>query len=126
MGRSSQINRYKEKVQRRRKIAIFVMLLAFFTILANALFGSSGILVNMQVQSEHRALVDEQEALKRTNQQLLEEIRALQASPRQIEAVGRKEYGFARPGEIVFIFPEDSKKPVESFKVPETQTDSQN
>ena len=108
--------RYKEKVLRRRKIFIFVMLLVFFTILANALFGESGILVNMQIQAEHRKLQQQQEALERRNQQLRQEILALQTNPRKIEAVGRMEYGFARPGEIVFVFPEDPNAPIQKFE----------
>lgn len=114
--KANHATRYKEKVLRRRKIFIFVTLLVFFTILANALFGASGILVNMQVQAEHRKLQQQQEVLRVRNQQLQQEILALQTNPRKIEALGRKEYGFARPGEIVFIFPDDPSAPIQKIE----------
>jgi len=114
--KTNHATRYKEKVLRRRKIFIFMMLLVSFTLLANALFGESGILVNIQVQAEHKKLQQQQEALRLRNQQLRQEILALQTNPRKIEALGRKEYGFARPGEIVFIFPEDPNAPIQKIE----------
>lgn len=114
---------YKEKVQRRRKIFIFVMLLLFFTIIANALFGESGILVNMQVQAEHRKLQQEQQLLEETNRRLRKEIHALKTNPRKIEALGRSEYGFSRPGEVVFIFPDDPNAPIQKVEPVDSETE---
>jgi len=113
--RSPQISRYKEKKTKQRKAVVFTFLFFFCIFLAKALFGESGILVNMQVQAEHRKLIEQQQALELENQKLRDEILALKTNPRKIEAVGRSAYGFSRPGEIVFIFPKDSGEPVQQL-----------
>ena len=104
--------------QRRRKAFILIGLLIFFSFMATTLFGESGILVNMRVKAEHERLKQERDRIRSQNQRLLNEIRALKSNPRKIEEIGRSELGFGRPGEVIFYFPEDGKKAVQTYQNP--------
>lgn len=93
-------------------------LLLFLSFVAGTLFGDSGLLMNIQVKNEHRTLTEERNRLENENLRLQREIQALKNNPRQIEAVSRAEYGFARPGEVVFYFPSDPDEPIQVVQPP--------
>ncbi|MDJ0836955.1 MAG: septum formation initiator family protein [Acidobacteriota bacterium] len=108
--------RYSEKKQRYRKAGILAFILLFLVIIAGTLFGESGILANLGVQAEYTRLLDEKNRLLKENQRLLEEIRELKSSQRKIEEIGRRDFGFGRPGEIIFYFPKEAEKPVQMYR----------
>ena len=112
---------YADQIIARRKrvwkILILLGLLLFLSFMALTLFGDSGILINMRVTDEYRALLSERERLRLENDHLKTEIRAMQSNKRKIEEVGRREFGFGRPGEIIFYFPDDSKNPIQKYRV---------
>ncbi|CAM2005977.1 FtsB family cell division protein [Acanthopleuribacter pedis] len=103
---------------RRRRIIVVLSLLLFLSFVASTLFGDSGLLMNMQVKNEHQRLAEERGRLVSENHRLQREIQALKNNPRKIEAVSRAEYGFARPGEVVFYFPTDEQAPVQVYQRP--------
>ena len=109
---------YAEKKKLMRGATVLAFLTVFLVLMAHILFGESGILTNLGVQAEYRALQHEGEQLKRENARLMEEIRALKKSDRKIEEISRDEFGFARPGEIVFYFSEKPDSPVQVFQAP--------
>ena len=109
---------YKEKKKRRRKILVLLGLLLFLSFIARTLFGEAGILVNMRVNAEHRRLQQEQETLEQENMRLMRELKALKNSKRKIEEIGRGEFGFGRPGELIFYFPEDAEKAIQRYEHP--------
>ena len=106
---------YKEKKKRRRKILLLLGLLLFLSFIARTLFGEAGILVNMRVNAEHQRLQQEQQHLERENARLMRELKALKTSKRKIEEIGRGEFGFSRPGEIIFYFPEDAQGAIQKY-----------
>lgn len=95
-------------------------LLLFLSFVAGTLFGDSGLLMNIQVKNEHQSLTEERNRLANENLRLQREISALKNSPRQIEAVSRAQYGFARPGEVVFYFSTNPDEPVQVYQTPTT------
>ena len=109
----------KLKTRKRRMVTALVLMgcLLFLSFIAYALFGESGILVNMRVNSEYKTLEQERDRLLLENQRLQQEIRAMHDNPRRIEAISRAELGFGRPGEIIFHFPADEKAPVQTWRV---------
>jgi len=107
---------YREKKQRRRKILLLVGLLLFLTFIARTLFGDAGILVNMRANAEQLRLQQEQEQLVQENIRLLRELKALRSSNRKIEEIGRREFGFGRPGELIFYFPEDAGRAIQKYE----------
>lgn len=113
---------YVEKLQARRrkywKALVLIGMLAFLTFIAFALFGESGILVNMRVKTEFRTLQEERDRLMAENARLRDEIKAIRTSPRKIEELGRKEFGFGRPGEIIFHFPAEEEQPIRKYEFP--------
>jgi cell division protein FtsB len=110
---------YTERKSRQRQIAWFVILIVGCIFLAHTLFGESGILVNMRVRVEYDRLVEERNLLKRENERLRAEILDLKTSDRKIEELGRREFGFGRPGEVVFFFPESKDDPIQRSFHPE-------
>ena len=107
----------KMKARKRRTFMAVALLgtLTFLSIVAYALFGDSGILVNMRIKDEYRQLANERDALVIENEKLKAEIRAVKNNKRKIEEISRDTFGFGRPGEIIFYFPADEKQPIEQF-----------
>ena len=116
--KTTYTERLREKSRRRRKALILIGMLAFLSFIASTLFGDSGILVNMRVKQEYEKLNDERERLRAENMRLREEINALKSNPRKIEAISREEYGFGRPGEIIYYFPDDADAAIQKFRRP--------
>jgi len=114
---------YNEKRLRYRKAAFLAFLLLFLSVIATTLFGDSGILANLGIKAEYSKLLQERDELRAENSQLFKEVRELKTSDRKIEAIGRRDFGFARPGEVVFFFPEDPTEPVQMYRQPEHKED---
>ncbi|CAM2069663.1 Septum formation initiator family protein [Sulfidibacter corallicola] len=109
---AASTERYIERRDRQRKVLFLIALLLFLSFVASTLFGDAGLLMNMQVKTEYQQLIEERDELETKNAQLRQEIQALKTSPRKIEAIGRAEYGFGRPGEVIFYFPPKEEEPV--------------
>ena len=106
----------RHRDQKRRKAIILAGALIFLIFIATTLFGDSGILVNLRAQHEYRTLREERDQIVAENRRLKEEIRALRNSTRKIEETARREFGFGRPGEVVFYFPEDPKSAIQEVR----------
>lgn len=96
-----------QRIQRRRWAMALICLVIFLSFLARSFFGERGILVGLQVKREYHRLVEREAQLKATNQELVREIQAIRDSDRAMEAIGRREFSFSRPGEVVYVFPGD-------------------
>lgn len=96
---------------RSRRLTFFVVgMVIFLSYMARAFFGESGILVGLQVKSEYHRLVARNQQLIEENAQLTCDIRDLQSSGRKLESIGRSEFGFGRPGEVIFRFPPQTEE----------------
>ncbi len=116
--KTTYTERLREKSRRRRKALVLIGMLAFLSFIASTLFGDTGILVNMRVKQEYQKLREERERLLAENLRLREEISALKRNPRKIEAISRREYGFGRPGEIIYYFPDEEGAAIQKFRMP--------
>ena len=106
---------YLERRQLAKKVAYLLLALLFLSFIAGTLFGDKGFLYNMRVQTDHDTLLAEKQRLTAENKRLAQEIQALKNSDRKIEALGRREFGFGRPGEIIFCFPDQEQSAVEEY-----------
>jgi cell division protein FtsB len=91
----------------RQKAALLTCVIAIVALLLGALFGDRGYLRLLQKRERTQALVHEVDRLETDNVRLAGEIRALKTDPRAIEKLAREELGLARPGEKVFLIPEE-------------------
>ena len=100
----------RDKKQRMQTALALTALLIFLSVIAGALFGDSGILVSLQVKADYEKLRVERDAIQSENQRIKQDVFSLKNNPRAIEAIGRAEFGFGRPGEIVYLFREPTDK----------------
>ena len=86
-----------------RHLTRLVFSLATAILIANALVGDRGLPANLRIRREHRELEAAIAALRATNQRLQLEAQRLRNDPTAIEELARRELGFVRPGERLFI-----------------------
>lgn len=110
---------FREKKQFLKRSIYLLTILLLLIFIASALFSDSGILVNMRVKTEYERLLAERNDLRKENAHLTSEIKALKNNDREIEALGRKVFGFGRPGEVIFFFPNDASAPIERYQMNE-------
>jgi len=88
-----------------RRVVIFVVLAAALAVLIGAATGDRGYLEVRRRRAAYADLQREVAALKAANTALLSDIHALRTDPYVIEKLAREELGYARPGEVVYLFP---------------------
>src|SRR5262245_659853 len=91
----------------RRKAALLTCVIAILGLLLGALFGDRGYLRLLDKRDRTEGLAHDVDRLQSENVRLAAEIRALKTEPRAIERIAREELGLARPGEKVFLIPEE-------------------
>ncbi len=91
-----------------RKILAWAALLFAGTTLIRALVGDRGLVAVWQHRGEVGAVERELEVLREQNENLRRDIRSLRSDPRAIEPIAREDLGYARPGEVVILFPRQS------------------
>lgn len=106
---------YSQKILTRRRLATLLVVMVLLSLVAGTLFGDSGILVGMQVNREYERLLEERDRLMEDNARLKEEIRALRSGSRRIEEIGRTEFGFGRPGEVIYYFPNNPRAAIQKM-----------
>lgn len=97
------------KAQRRpqpgrgRRLVHGLLLIAAAAIVADTLVGDRGLLAMKRARQEYDDLTTSVAQAKAENARLREEARRLREDPKAIEELARRELGFIRPGEKVFI-----------------------
>jgi cell division protein FtsB len=88
-------------------------MLAAFTALVfvDALVGDRGLLTLIDAKADYERLDAAVGRLRAENQRLRDEARRLRTDPGAIEEVARRDLGFIRPGETVFIV-RDARPPI--------------
>ena len=89
-------------------------LLAAFLIvglLLHAMFGANGIVAYRQKRTEMQSLQSEVDHLQKENEESAGRIKALKSDPRTIEKEARTQFGYTRPGEVIYITPAPLQKP---------------
>ena len=79
-----------------------LVLMLFFLV-----FGEWGMLHYRRLSEERRLLEERSQALQRENELLREKIYRISKDDRYLEKIAREEFGLARKGEIIYLFPAD-------------------
>ena len=93
----------------RRKLATAAVGLLACVIGYHAVFGANGMVVYQKKKSEYRQLLRDNDAMQTENTRLQGQIKALKSDPATIEKEAREQLRFTRPGEMVYILPEQNK-----------------
>jgi cell division protein FtsB len=94
----------------RRRLATIVMCLAAALLGFHVLSGPNGWMAFHKKKLENRALQLEVERLQKGNEDLERRVRALRSDPKAIEREAREQLRYAKPGEIIYVMP-DQKPP---------------
>lgn len=94
------------KTNPRRVFLILIIVLAVFT--AFSVAGERGFYQLGKMIKRRSALSRDVQSLKEENTLLAHEIDRLRSDPVFLEELARTRLGMVRPGEVVFIFPENT------------------
>src|ERR1051326_3368098 len=75
----------------------------------HAVFGANGMMVYQKKKAEYRQVLKDNESLQRENDRLQQQIKALKSDPATIEKEAREQLRYTRPGEMIYILPEQNK-----------------
>ena len=81
------------------------LMAALALMLSFLVFGEWGLLHYQRLSEERRMLEERSQALQRENELLREKIYRITKDDRYLEKVAREDFGLARKGEIIFLFP---------------------
>ena len=110
-----QVNEVQQFVQRlvawRRLLASALLALFAVGIFAHVLLGNNGWLSYRRKQADYHKLQDDIERMDEENRRLEAEIKALKSDPKAIEKEAREQLRYAKPGEVIYLMPEQSPNP---------------
>ena len=92
-----------------RRIVIFAVALAAIAVLIGSAMGERGYLEVARRDAAGVEMKRDVELLKTDNAALLADITALKRDPHVIEKLAREKLGYARPGEVIYLFPPKEK-----------------
>lgn len=102
-----KITHCKTLLQRsRRRIASVAVALLIMLTGYHVVFGANGVLVYQHKKQEYRRLEVELKSLQEENQRIADHVKALQTDPRAIEKEAREQLRYAKPGEVIYVAPE--------------------
>jgi len=97
---------------RSQRVLRYVLALVTTVLVIDAVVGEKGLLEIFRARRQHAELEQALATAKANNSQLRAETRRLREDPKAIEELARRELGFIRPGEKLFIIKDlDSPKP---------------
>ena len=94
-------------VQWRRLVASAAVAMIAACLFAHALTGENGWVSYRQKRSEYQKLQKQLQRMDDENQRLDAEIRALKSDPKAIEKEAREQLRYAKPGEVIYLLPEE-------------------
>jgi len=109
-GHPKQLERDPEaerRARRRRRTASLVVGTIIVAGSLAAVFGEGGSLDLLRLRRERGEASAEAAAVRSRVVELREQVRALEEDPMARERIAREQLGFARPGEITFVLPDD-------------------
>jgi cell division protein FtsB len=108
-----------EPIRRRgapvRRVVNLLLVILVAAVLADVLVGDQGLLAMMRARRQYDALSGAIARQRAENARLRTEAERLRDDPAAIEELARRELGFIKPGEKVFIIkdlPAEAKQPV--------------
>ena len=88
------------------RTVLWILAAAF---LFNGIFGDMGLIQGLRQRRAASQMRREVAALQERNAALAADVDQLLKSSYRIEAIAREELGLGRPGELLFLFPEDRR-----------------
>ncbi len=95
----------------RRKLATAGIAALALLLLAHVVFGANGFLAYQKKKAQSRALEQDVQKIQKENDELTQRIKALKTDPATIEKEAREQLRYARPGEIVYTYPDPAQRP---------------
>jgi cell division protein FtsB len=100
----------------RRRWIQYALLFCTAALIVNALIGERGLTALLKARREHAAMDAALDAIRRENRVLRDEVQRLSSDPSAIEEAARRDLGFARDDELLFIVkdvpaPQERKTP---------------
>ncbi len=92
------------EIRKRRLIYFTVILLSFFYLIINLIFGDMGLLKYRELNKKKIRLETQVKEIKRENEQLASEIKLLKEDPFYTEKHAREDFGLAKPDEYIFQY----------------------
>ncbi|HVZ61354.1 MAG TPA: septum formation initiator family protein [Terriglobales bacterium] len=92
-------------LRHRRKVATIGLAALALLFAFRVVLGTNGTLAYTQKRSEYKSLQKEVERLEKENQELAERNKSLKSSPEAIEREAREQLRYAKPGEVILMFP---------------------
>lgn len=93
-----------------RRGLLLILVLVSVALTVHEIFGENGWLALRQQRRQAQAIQQQIRELKQQNGDLQKDIEGLKSDPHTIERYAREQMHFARPGEIIYTFPQ--QKPV--------------
>jgi len=94
-----------------RRLGTVAVVLLTLALTLHAMFGANGMVAYRQKRAEMQSLKSEVERRQKENDESAARIKALKSDPKAIEKEAREQFGYARPGEIVYVTPAPPAKP---------------
>ena len=89
--------------RRRSRVVRYLVVAVGVVLIVDALVGDRGFLAMLKARQQYRTLETSLAQSRTDNARLREEARRLREDPQAIEEIARRELGFIRPGEKLFI-----------------------
>lgn len=89
----------------RRKLATAGVALLACLLAVHVVAGPNGLFTYQQKRAEYRKLEKEVQQLQVENERRAKQIESLKSDPKAIEKEAREQLRYARPGEVVYILP---------------------
>jgi cell division protein FtsB len=100
-----------------KRLILTVVLCALLALVGRSILGDRGLFEVWRKKSSYQRISAEVQTLRDENTSLRRQIDALQHDPVAIERIAREDLGYARPGEITFVFREDGN--TQAVAIPE-------
>ncbi len=95
----------------RRKLATAAVAALACLLFVHVVFGANGFLAYQKKRAQFRALDTDIQKLQKENDQLADRIKNLKSDPATIEKEAREQLRYARPGEVIYTYPEPAQRP---------------
>ena len=94
-----------------RRLGTVASVALILGLMLHAMFGANGMVAYRQKRAEMQSLKTDVERLQKQNEESAVRIKALKSDPKAIEKEAREQFGYARPGEVVYVAPAPPPKP---------------
>jgi cell division protein FtsB len=94
-----------------RRLGTVAAVVLILGLMLHAMFGANGMVAYRQKRAETQSLKTDVERVQKENEESAARIKALKSDPKAIEKEAREQFGYARPGEVVYVTPAPPPKP---------------